>query len=162
MAVKGSVLTNDNFTGSSPVLRRSTAAGSSIRVHDLPGSESELSARTDLEGCHRSPRFSETTGGAADEWEVHALFHLEGRSRRWAKPDAPGSAPALGCRFPRPRGKPAWHEILRNFRDLGWHRGAGCEGASRNTRGRVCSPNSGVRVQAARSHTPHARGCAWS
>ena len=51
-----------------------------------------------------------------------------------------GSAPALGCRFPRPRGKPAWHESVRNLHDGCAEPEAGCEGASGNTLGRGCSP----------------------
>ena len=57
-----------------------------------------------------------------------------------------GSAPALGCSFPRPRGKPAWHAIVRNFHAVGAEPEAGCEGASRDTRGRVCSPLVAVRA----------------
>ena len=57
-----------------------------------------------------------------------------------------GSAPALGCSFSRPRGKPAWHAIAQYFRGLRPYAGAGCEGASRDTRGRVCSPLVAVRA----------------
>ena len=52
-----------------------------------------------------------------------------------------GSAPALGCRFPRPRGKPVWHEIVRTFQDVCAEPAAGCEDASSHSRGRVCSPD---------------------
>ena len=56
-----------------------------------------------------------------------------------------GSAPALGCGFPRPRGKPAWHEAAESFHELAARPDAGCEGAAGDTRGRVCSPDGGVR-----------------
>ncbi len=32
-----------------------------------------------------------------------------------ARAPQPGRAPVHGCRFPRPRGKRAWHEIVRRF-----------------------------------------------
>ena len=52
-----------------------------------------------------------------------------------------GSAPALGCSFPRPRGKPARHEVIRGSTTGGHAPKAGCEGASSHTRGRVRSPD---------------------
>ena len=59
-----------------------------------------------------------------------------------------GSAPALGCSFSRPRGKPVWHAIVHFFGILRPPAEAGCEGASRDTRGRVCSPKIPVRATA--------------
>ncbi len=46
-----------------------------------------------------------------------------------------------GCCFPRPRGKPLVSETVRSFFACHAH-GSGTRGASRDTRGRVCSPAS--------------------
>ena len=67
-----------------------------------------------------------------------------------------GSTPALGCGFPRPRGKPGWHEVARTVHDLGARPEAGCEGASGHTPGRVCSPR--LRTSAATVRVRRAGG----
>ena len=57
-----------------------------------------------------------------------------------ARPDDGTRTPKLEGVRTRPRGKPAWHSIVRCFYDLGSRPRARCESASSHTRGRVCSP----------------------
>ena len=89
------------------------------------------------EGWKRCSRFSTARTGKSGTGCEGASGDTRGRGCSL------GSAPALGCRFPRPRGKPVWHENVRIFHAGCAEPEARCEGASGDTRRRVCSPTSG-------------------
>ena len=57
-------------------------------------------------------------------------------SKSGAPVSSPGSAPALGCGFSRPRGKPVWHERVQFFHD-------GCQSRKLDARAHPATPVGG-------------------
>ena len=86
--------------GRPQIFRHSTAARPSIRVPDLPGAESELSARTDLEGCHRSPALRrDATGGRRTSCRFTPWFISQAEARVGRRPTPRGAHPPSGAVF---------------------------------------------------------------